>query len=85
MSVLKISFCLKVEIDKHLRYNIHSYNQTGGGIMPTKLDHKLTALLAIIIEHLRNSDDEKLKEFVEKYDKGYLYKLLFARFRPESH
>ena len=37
--------------------------------MPTKLDHKLTALLASIIEHLRSSADEKLKEFVEKYDK----------------
>jgi len=37
--------------------------------MSTKLDHKLTALLAIIIEHLRISDDEKLREFVMKYDK----------------
>ena len=37
--------------------------------MPSKLDHKLTALLAVIIERLRKSDDEELQEFVKKYDK----------------
>jgi len=37
--------------------------------MPSKLDHKLIALLAVIIDRLRKSDDAEMQEFVKRYDK----------------
>ena len=36
--------------------------------MSTKLDYKLASLLALVIDHLRDSDDEKSQAFVKKYD-----------------